>query len=56
LIRFIFGIAVLPYEAYKYTDAIIRTNWRMIFTRRKLLEWTPSASSIVRRDNIKVSV
>ena len=44
LIRFIFGLAVLPYEAYKYTDAIIRTNWRMIFTRRKLLEWTPSAA------------
>src|SRR4030095_14948133 len=30
LIRFIFGLAVLPYEAYKNTDAIVRTNWRMI--------------------------
>ena len=48
LIRFIFGLAVLPYEAYKYTDAIIRTNWRMIVTRRKLLQWTPSATT--RRD------
>jgi len=43
LLRFMFGMAVLPYEAYRYTDAIIRTNWRMIVTKRKLLEWTPSA-------------
>ena len=43
-IRFIFGLAVLPYEAYKNTDAIVRTNWRMIITRRKLLQWTPSAA------------
>lgn len=45
LIRFMFGIAVLPYEALKYTDAIVRTNLRMIFTKRKLLEWVPSAMS-----------
>ncbi|MDB5257450.1 MAG: glycosyltransferase 36 [Chitinophagaceae bacterium] len=44
LIRFIFGIAVLPYEAYRNTDAILRTNWRMIVSRKKLLQWTPSAS------------
>ena len=43
-IRFIFGLAVLPYEAYKNTDAIVRTNWRMIITHRKLLQWTPSAA------------
>ncbi|MHB1178618.1 MAG: glycosyltransferase family protein, partial [Daejeonella sp.] len=45
LIRFVFGMAVLPYEAFKYTDAVIRTNWRMIVTGRKLLQWTPSASA-----------
>lgn len=49
LIRFIFGFAVLPYEAYKYTDAIIRTNWRLMVTHRNLLQWTPSAS--VRRSD-----
>ena len=43
LLRFIFGMAVLPYEAYRYTDAIIRTNWRMIISGKKLLEWTTSA-------------
>lgn len=45
LIRFMFGIAVLPYEAFRYTDAILRTNWRMIVSKKKLLEWTPSASA-----------
>lgn len=43
LLRFVFGITVLPYEALLYTDAIIRTNWRMIVSKRKLLQWTPSA-------------
>ncbi|MDP3469471.1 MAG: glucoamylase family protein [Daejeonella sp.] len=45
LLRFMFGIAVLPYEAYRFTDAIIRTNWRMLVSGKKLLEWTPSASA-----------
>ena len=42
--RFVFGLAVLPYEAYKYTDAIVRTIWRLVFSRRKLLQWVPSAA------------
>jgi len=45
LLRFMFGIAVLPYEAYRFTDAIIRTNWRMHISGKKLLEWTPSATA-----------
>jgi cellobiose phosphorylase len=45
LLRFIFGLAVLPYEAYRNMDAVIRTNWRMIVSHRKLLEWTPSATA-----------
>jgi len=45
LVRFVFGLAILPYEAYKYTDAIVRTLWRLLVSGRKLLEWTPSASS-----------
>lgn len=44
LLRFIFGISVLPFEVFKSADAIVRTNWRMIFSKRKLLEWTPSAT------------
>jgi len=52
LIRFVFGLAVLPYEAYKNLDAIIRTNWRMIISKKKLLQWTPSATSGNHRDDI----
>ncbi|MDF3079344.1 MAG: glycosyltransferase 36 [Sphingobacteriaceae bacterium] len=45
LIRFVFGIAVLPYEAYRFTHAIFITNWRMVISHKKMLQWTPSASS-----------
>lgn len=44
LIRFVFGLAVLPFESLRYTDAVFRTNWRMIVSGKKLLEWTPSAT------------
>lgn len=40
----LFYIACLPYEAWLNMDAIIRTNWRMIFSNKHLLEWTPSGS------------
>ncbi|MEJ6980869.1 glucoamylase family protein [Pedobacter sp. P351] len=52
LIRFTFGLAVLPFEAYKYSDAIFRTNWRMIVSGRKLLQWTPSASIVSNRNDV----
>jgi cyclic beta-1,2-glucan synthetase len=44
LIRFVFGLSILPYEAFQYVDAILRALWRMTISRRKLLEWTPSAT------------
>ena len=44
LFRFVFGLVVLPYEALVYTNAIFRTNWRMIISRKRLLQWSPSAS------------
>lgn len=44
LIRFVFGLSILPYEASQYVDAIVRALWRMIISRRKLLEWTPFAT------------
>ncbi len=34
--------ALLPHEAYVYTDAIVRTTWRLFISRKKLLEWNPS--------------
>ncbi|HTI94597.1 MAG TPA: glucoamylase family protein [Puia sp.] len=44
LSQFLFRMIVLAYEAVYYTDAIIRTNWRMIVSRKKLLEWSSSAT------------
>ncbi|HLK29924.1 MAG TPA: hypothetical protein VKT28_15195, partial [Puia sp.] len=41
----IFILICLPYEAFVNLDAIIRTNWRMIFSKRKLLEWNPSSNA-----------
>src|SRR5690606_7967621 len=45
IFQFLFSISILPYQAAKYTDAILRTNWRMIVSRRHLLEWTTSANA-----------
>jgi cyclic beta-1,2-glucan synthetase len=39
------ALACLPYEAYFSLDAILRTNWRILVTKRRLLEWAPSGSS-----------
>ena len=36
-------LAFLPFEATVNLDAIARTCWRMLVTRRLLLEWNPSA-------------
>lgn len=44
----LFVLAVLPYEAHWNLDAIIRTIYRMSFSRKKLLEWT-TASDAERR-------
>ena len=48
--RLMFGhsfltMAFLPYEAFFSLDAIGRALWRMLVTRRNLLEWRPSGMS-----------
>ncbi len=40
--RLIFYIACLPFEAWYSMDAIIRSCYRMLISRKHLLEWTPS--------------
>jgi cyclic beta-1,2-glucan synthetase len=45
-IRFIFDMSMLPYQAYRYTNAVLIANWRLIFSKRRLLQWTPSAVDI----------
>ena len=39
-----FTLACLPHEAFFSLDAVVRTAWRMLFTRRHLLEWRPSGT------------
>ena len=36
------ALAFLPYEAFFSTDAIVRTNWRLLVSHRRLLEWKAS--------------
>ena len=43
LLQNVYTLVCLPYEAYYSIDAILRTSWRMLFSHRHLLEWTPSA-------------
>src|SRR6185369_15857458 len=38
-------LVFLPYEAYVSLDAIVRTGWRLLVSRRRLLEWRASALS-----------
>ncbi|ERM80629.1 hypothetical protein P872_12930 [Rhodonellum psychrophilum GCM71 = DSM 17998] len=51
LIRFVFGLAVLPYEAFVFADAVFRTIWRIFISGKKLLEWTPSANTARKTEN-----
>jgi cyclic beta-1,2-glucan synthetase len=47
LLRALFMLACLPYEAWKNTNAITRTFWRVHISKRHLLQWV--ASSVVER-------
>src|SRR5690348_4193228 len=40
LLRTGFALAVIPFEAFLNLDAILRSAGRLLFTRRRLLEWT----------------
>lgn len=42
LAQALFTLACLPYDAYFSLGAIARTLWRMLITRKHLLEWQPS--------------
>lgn len=41
MIRLVWTIISLPYEAYVNTDAISLTMWRMYVSRKNLLQWDP---------------
>lgn len=37
----LYKIVVLPFEAIKNLDAIFLANWRLLFSKRRLLQWMP---------------
>ena len=43
------SLATLPYEALFSTDAVVRTLWRLVVSRKGLLEWEPSAAAARRQ-------
>ena len=44
IVQTVLTVACLPYEAFFSLDAIVRTIWRMLVTRKRLLEWSPSSN------------
>ena len=40
-----FGVVVLAHQAWLMGDAILRTLFRVLVTRRRLLEWVPAAQT-----------
>jgi len=42
IMQAMFTLVCLPYEAYISLDAILRTGWRINFSKKKLLQWNPS--------------
>jgi cellobiose phosphorylase len=45
LAHFLFALAFLPYDAYVHGDAIVRTAVRVLWTKRRLLEWKASSDA-----------
>ncbi|MGB7971675.1 MAG: glucoamylase family protein [Candidatus Deferrimicrobiaceae bacterium] len=39
-----FTFVCLPFEAFFSLDAMVRTAWRVLITRKRLLEWNPSGN------------
>jgi cyclic beta-1,2-glucan glucanotransferase len=43
-VKTLFSLITLPYEAFSNLMAISRTLWRMLISRKNLLEWNPSGN------------
>lgn len=44
VVQVFYNITVLPFEALKNANAIFLANWRLLFSKRNLLQWTPYAA------------
>ena len=40
-----FTLLCLPYEAFFSMDAVLRTLWRLLIAKKRLLEWNPSGDA-----------
>ncbi len=54
-VKTMFMLICLPYEAYFSGGAILKTCWRVMISRRKLLEWNPFAQVESKRKNSLLS-
>ncbi|MBV8781489.1 MAG: cyclic beta 1-2 glucan synthetase, partial [Phycisphaerae bacterium] len=43
--QILFTLVFLPYDTFTHADAILRTGYRMLYTKRRLLEWTTSSDA-----------
>ncbi len=51
-LQVLFSLVCLPHEAYFNTDAVLRTLWRMLISRKRLLEWNPSENTSNMRNDL----
>ncbi len=49
----LFLLITIPYEAFIYLGAIWRTNWRLLISHRRLLQWNPS-QTVLKRSNMNL--
>jgi cyclic beta-1,2-glucan synthetase len=47
----LFLLITIPYEAILYADAIWRTNWRLLVSHHRLLQWNPSLNELKQKNN-----
>ncbi len=45
------AVSLLPYESWYHLDAIVRTQWRLHVSHRRLLEWNSSGEANARAGN-----
>ncbi|HEX3132547.1 MAG TPA: cyclic beta 1-2 glucan synthetase, partial [Planctomycetota bacterium] len=45
LVQVLLGLVFLPYETLVTVEAILRTGWRMLVSRKRLLEWTTASDA-----------
>ncbi|MDD4573880.1 MAG: glucoamylase family protein, partial [Sphaerochaeta sp.] len=56
-VRWVLSVSFLPYDAYITSDAILTTLYRLLISRKNLLQWTTAAQTarlftILKRSNI----